>query len=86
MQEVKFSINPDLKIYENGLSEADVSETAELIKERLGYFERWGEKIVERDGKIVQMTVGIVIEAETGKVYEIVPDHIIFPKNNSATF
>lgn len=42
MQEVKFSINPDLKIYENGLSEADVSETAELIKERLGYFERWG--------------------------------------------
>ena len=86
MQEVKFSINPDLKIFENGFSEDDVSETAELTKERLGYFERWGDKIVERDEKVLQMTVGIIIEAETGKVYEIVPNHIIFPKNNAATF
>ncbi len=86
MQEVKFSINPDLKIFENGFSEADVSETAELTKERLGYFERWGDKIVERDEKVLQMTVGIIIETETGKVYEIVPNHIIFPKNNAATF
>lgn len=86
MQEVKFFINPDLSMFENGFSEAEVYETAELIKERAGYFERWGDKIVERDGKILPMTVGIVIEAETGKVYEIVPEYITFPKNNAATF
>ena len=86
MQEVKFSINPDLSIFENGFSAEKVAGTTELKKERLGYFERWGNKIVMRNEMPLQMTVGIVIEAETGKVYEIEPDNIIFPPNNAATF
>lgn len=86
MQEVKFSINPKLSMFENGFSEADVSETAELTKERLGSFERWGDKIVEQDGQFRQVTVGIIIETETGKVYEINPGYITFPKNHAATF
>ena len=86
MQEVKFSINPNLSIYENGFSEADIAKTEELTKERFGYFERWGDKIVMQDEKTLQMTVGIVIEAETGKVYEVAPENISFPSNNAANF
>lgn len=86
MQEVKFSINPDLSIFENGFSEEEIAETTELTKERLGYFERWGDKIVMWEEKPLPRTVGIIIEAETGKVYEIEPKNIVFPPNNAATF
>ena len=86
MQEVKFSLNPDLSIFENGFSEDAVAQTAELTKERLGYFERWGDKIVVQNENSLQMTVGIVIDAETGKVYEVIPRGITFPPNHAAAF
>lgn len=86
MQEVKFSINPDLSIFENGFSEEEIAETTELTKERLGYFERWGDKIVAHDEKFLQMTIGIVIEADTGKVYEVIPRYITFPPNYASAF
>lgn len=86
MQEVKFSLNPDLAILENGFLEEDMATTAELTKERFGYFERWGDKIVTQEEKFLQMTIGIVIEADTGKVYEVDPKNIIFPPNNAANF
>ena len=86
MQEVKFSLNPDLAIFENGFSEEEIAKTAELTKERFGYFERWGDKIITQDEKFLQITIGIVIEADTGKVYEVVPRNITFPPNNAATF
>lgn len=86
MKEVKFSINPELSIYENGFSDEDVAETAELIKERFGYFERWGDQIITWGENPLQRTVGIIIEAETGKVYEVLPKYIIFPPNNADNF
>ena len=86
MQEVKFSINPDLSIFENGFLEEEIAETTELTKERLGYFERWGDKIVIQNEEFLQMTIGIVIEADTGKVYEVTPRYITFPPNHAAAF
>lgn len=86
MQEVKFSLNPDLPIFENGFAEEEITETAESVKERLGYFERWGDKIVVHDEKFLQMTIGIVIDADTGKVYEVIPRYITFPPNHASAF
>lgn len=86
MQEVKFSLNQDLTIFENGFSEKAIAQTSELAKERFGYFERWGDKIVIQNEEFLQMTIGIVVEADTGKVYEVVPTSITFPPNNAETF
>lgn len=86
MQEVKFSINPHLAMFEKGFSDTEVVETTELTKERSGYFERWGDRIVYHDDKALQTTMGIIIEADTGKVFEIEPQNITFPKNHAASF
>lgn len=86
MQEVKFSVNPHLAIFENGFSDAEVAEIAEQTKERLGYFERWGEKVVYHGDQAFQSTVGVIVEAATGKVFEVEPQNITFPKDNAVSF
>ena len=86
MQEVKFSLNPTLSMFENGFSESDIAKVQELTKERFGYFQSWGYRIVSTEISQLQESVGIVIDAETGKVYSIRPEFILFPKNNASCF
>lgn len=83
MQEVKFSINPTLSMFDNGFDDDGIVAITESTKERLGYFQSWGYVIVKNESSELQESVGIVVEAETGKVYTIRPEFIIFPKNNA---
>ena len=86
MQEVKFSLNPTLSVFENGFSETDIAEVQEQIKERLGYFQSWGSRIVRTENAELQETIGIIVEAETGKVYMVNPSYITFPQYNASKF
>ena len=86
MQEVKFSINSTLSMLDDGFDNENIANVAELTKDRFGYFQSWGYRIVKRENLELQESVGIVVEAETGKVYSIKPEFIIFPKNNASRF
>lgn len=86
MQEVKFSINPTLSMFDNGFDDDGIAAITKSTKERLGYFQSWGYVIVKNESSELQESVGIVVEAETGKVYTIRPEFIIFPKNNANSF
>lgn len=86
MQEVKFSIDPTLSIFEDGFDDENIAKVSELTKERFGYFQSWGFRIIKSENLELQESIGIVVEAETGKVYSIKPEFIIFPKNNASRF
>lgn len=86
MQEIKFSIDPTLSIFENGFDETDIAQVQEQTKERLGYFQSWGYRIIRNENSELQESVGIVVDAETGKVFLISPEYITFPKNNLQVF
>ena len=86
MQEIKFSINPTISMYENGINESGVTDVIELTKERFGYFQSWGYRIHIKDNIEMQESVAIVVEAETGRVFMINPTFLSFPKYNASTF
>jgi hypothetical protein len=86
MQEVKFAINPTLSLFEDGFNDEEIAKVEDLKQERLGYFQSWGFRLVRKENTILQESVGIVIEAETGKVYMILPNFIIFQKCNASMF
>lgn len=84
MQEVKFSIDSTLSMLDNGFEDDNIAKVADLTKERFGYFQSWGYRIIKSENLELQESVGIVVEAETG--YSIRPEFILFPKNNAPRF
>lgn len=86
MQEVKFSLDPTLSMFENGFSETAIAEVQEQAKERLGYFQSWGYRIIKNENSELQETVGIIVDAETGRVYLVNPYYITFPPHNALKF
>ena len=86
MQEVKFSLNPQMAMFENGFSETDIAEVQKYTKERLGYFQSWGYRIVQNENTELQESVGIIVEAETGTVYLVNPCYITFLKCDAISF
>ena len=73
-------------MFEYGFDDENIAKVADLTKERFGYFQSWGYRIVKSEHLELQESVGIVVEAETGKVYSIKPEFIMFPKNNGSRF
>lgn len=86
MQEVKFSIDPNVSMYEFGFSETEINHACAISKSREGYFQTWGYRIIKTDNGELQESVGIIVEADSGKTYMINPIHIIFPPNNAEMF
>lgn len=50
------------------------------MKERKGFFHEWGVHICHdsENGRLLESSIGIVEEENTGKVYEVLPKNIIF--------
>ena len=50
------------------------------MKERKGFFHEWGVHICHdsENGMLLESSIGIVEEENTGKVYEVLPENIIF--------
>lgn len=67
--------NTPIGDYESGNENA-----VERMKERKGFFHEWGVHIYHdsENGRLLESSIGIVEEENTGKVYEVLPENIIF--------
>ena len=81
LRKVQFNFGEDkCKNYTIG----DIEDDKEgILKERYGRFHCWGEAIRcdSETGTILQETVAIVEEIETGDVFKIDPNTIVFIKD-----
>lgn len=78
LRKVQFNLgDAKCKDYTYGDMESDTTET---LKERQGWFHCWGEAIHldEENGRKFQDTIAIIEEIETGKVYKVDPNTIVF--------
>jgi hypothetical protein len=67
--------NASIGDYESGNENAE-----KKMKERKGFFHEWGVHICHdsENGRLLESSIGIVEEENTGKVYEVLPKNIIF--------
>lgn len=77
LRKVKFTLGKqvDLGLLDHGSEE----EREKTTKERDRWFHAWGNECIwNAEGKFVEQVIGVVEEAETGKVYHVIPKRMYF--------
>lgn len=74
MRKIKFSLDR-LKLAYDDYTDG---EGKKLIEERDGYFHEWGKEITKVDNISLELSIGIVEEISSGKVFQVLPNKVIF--------
>ncbi len=81
LRKVRFTLEGQedlgLRDYEN---EAEREKTT---KERDGWFHAWGNECFWNEDKLIEQVIGVVEDAETGKIYHVIPKRMYFVKQSS---
>ncbi len=84
LRKVKFNLsninNKDLTIGDYEFDEG------ECLKEREGYFHRWGDEVYTDPQTLIkyQVTIALIEELNTGRVYKVDPQTVVFTQSSNA--
>ena len=78
LRKVQFNLS-DAKCKDYTIGDMESDENG-ILKERYGLFHRWGEAIRcdSESGQKLQETVAIIEEIETGYIYKVNPNTMVF--------